>query len=145
MKHKGTLAVSSRSQNKKGAWAFISYFLDKEIQLECLDIYSYWYMVEGSSFPVSREAFNELGVFLERMTAADHHYDDEVKQDIIDPKRHEEVQAVLEDARFAPIRTTPILDIILDEAGWYFDNAKSLEEVCAIIQNRVKLYLQERT
>lgn len=140
-----TLAVSSRSQNKKGAWEFISFLLDKEIQLEGLDIYSYWYMVEGSSFPVSREAFNELGVFLERMTAADHHYDDEVKQDIIDPKRHEEVRAVLEDARFAPIRTAPILDIILDEADWYFDNAKSLEEVCAIIQNRVKLYLQERT
>lgn len=140
----GTMAVSGSSKNKEGAWAFLSYLLDKEIQLEGLDIYSYLGMVNGSRFPAGREAFNGLGSFLESMIASDHHNDEEVKRDIMDPKRHEEVRAVLEDARFAPIKNAPILSIILEEADWYFDGVKSLEDVCTVIQNRVKLYLEEQ-
>lgn len=137
-----TMAISSSSQNKEGAWAFIRYLLDKDIQKTGLDFYD---LVYGGSFPVSREVFNEeLGSFLERKAASNRNFDASVKQDILDPKRYEEVRAVLEDARFAPINNGAILSIILEEADWYFSGTKSAEEVCGIIQNRVKVYLEEQ-
>ena len=49
----------------------------------------------------------------------------------------------LEDARPLPLRTVPLLDIILEEAEYYFDGMKSIEEVSAVIQNRVQLYMDE--
>ena len=50
---------------------------------------------------------------------------------------------MLEDARPLPIRTAPLLDIIAEEAEYYFDGTKSIEEVTAVIQNRVQLYMDE--
>ena len=54
-----------------------------------------------------------------------------------------EYREFLEDARPLPIRTAPLLDIIVEEAEYYFDGTKSIEEVSAIIQNRVQLYMDE--
>lgn len=136
----GTLAVNSNSQNKDGAWAFICYLLDRDIQKKNLSFVS---LAGGNGFPVSREAFDELGSFMESEVNKVSGYSVQEKQDIVDPKRHDEIRAVLEDARFAPINIGPILDIILDEADWYFNGNKSAEEVCGVIQNRVKLYLEE--
>ena len=50
----------------------------------------------------------------------------------------------LEDARHLPIRTAPLLDIILEEAGEYFNGFKSAEEVSGVINKRVQLYLDKR-
>ena len=50
---------------------------------------------------------------------------------------------MLEGACPYPIRTLPILDIIYEEAADYFNDSKSLDEVCGIIENRVQLYLNE--
>ncbi len=61
----------------------------------------------------------------------------------ISDERVEEFRAMLEDARPLPIRTAPLLDIIAEEAEYYFDGTKSIEEVTAVIQNRVQLYMDE--
>ena len=39
---------------------------------------------------------------------------------------------------------TTLTDIVMEEAGYYFADAKSLEETQAIIRNRVELYLSEQ-
>ena len=57
--------------------------------------------------------------------------------------RAEELEEILEGARFLPVKTTPILEIIREEAQDYFDGIKSIEEITAVIDNRVQLYLDE--
>ena len=59
-------------------------------------------------------------------------------------ERIEELKEVLEDARFVPIRTKPILDIICKEAAGYFGGGKSINETIDVINNRVQVYLDER-
>ena len=51
---------------------------------------------------------------------------------------------MLEEARYLPLRSAPILDIICEEAEDYFNGDKSAEEVIKVIENRVKLYVNER-
>ncbi len=49
----------------------------------------------------------------------------------------------MECAKPLPLRTMPILEIIYEEVPYYFNDVKTLEEVTAIITNRVQLYLDE--
>mgnify|MGYP006922393457 CR=1 FL=1 len=37
-----------------------------------------------------------------------------------------------------------MLDIIMEEAQSYFDGQKSVEEVSALIQNRIQIYISEK-
>ena len=60
-------------------------------------------------------------------------------------KRIKELKAILEDTRFTPIRTEPILDIICQEAAEYFGGTKSVEEVIEMVNNRVQVLLDEGT
>ena len=58
-------------------------------------------------------------------------------------ERIAEIKEALEDARYAPVRTQPILDIIYEEAGGYFSGTKEIDETIRVISNRVQLYLDE--
>ena len=49
----------------------------------------------------------------------------------------------LEEAKPYPIRVVPLLNIIDEEAAYYFSGVKSAEEVRSVIENRVRLYLGE--
>ena len=49
----------------------------------------------------------------------------------------------MENARLLPVRTEPLLDIICEEAAYYFNGSKGVEETAEVIQNRVQLYLNE--
>ena len=66
-------------------------------------------------------------------------------RELFDPteEKVEKVKVMLEDARFPPLRTEGILNIICEEAEEYFSGTKSIEEVTAVIQNRVQLYMDE--
>ena len=64
------------------------------------------------------------------------------KYDLTEAKA-EEIKANYLAARGLPVKTIPILDIIYEEAAAYFSNSKSIEEVVAVIENRVGLYLSE--
>ena len=55
----------------------------------------------------------------------------------------DELRAQLEDTRALPYRIEPLLEIILEEADHYFNNAKTIEEILPVIENRVQLYLDE--
>lgn len=55
----------------------------------------------------------------------------------------DELYIILEDSRYLPRNTEVILDIIMDETEDFFEDEKTKEEVIAIIQSRVQLYLDE--
>ena len=54
-----------------------------------------------------------------------------------------EIKEALEDARYVPVRTQPILDIIYEEAAGFFAGAKSIDDTIKVINNRVQVYLDE--
>lgn len=140
----GTMAINSSSPNKEGAWAFIRYLLDDDVQQAASGVFG---LMGGNSFPASKVAFGRARSYLategksSTITRGDGSSVD--KEAMLEPERQEQIHAILEDTRFAPIDNGDILEIILEEADAYFNNIKSLEEVCDIIQNRVKLYLGE--
>jgi hypothetical protein len=54
-----------------------------------------------------------------------------------------EYRTVLEESRPCPLRTAPILSIILEEAADYFNGSKNADQVSEIITNRVQVFLDE--
>lgn len=138
-----TLAINAASENKEGAWQFLSYLLQEEIQEELGTNAMYF------SFPVNRQAFHEAGSYwLEQhighvaQPAEDPEW--EIEAEWFTEEQLEDLNALFAEAVFFPWRTQEILSIIEEETPLYFDGSKGLEETIAVIQNRVQLYLNEQ-
>ncbi len=54
-----------------------------------------------------------------------------------------EYRETIQEARPLPLRTRPILTIILEEAEDYFNGSKGVDEITKVVNNRVQLYLDE--
>lgn len=149
------LAVNANSAYVEGAWAFISYLLGEEVQV------SFQSNSNGANvrIPVNKKAFEictqkRVDWYVEReeeqyawlrFDQSSGEYIGMYKrsyQDLTEEKLTEFRESI-EGARPIPIRTAPILDVIYEEAEYYFNGAKSIEEVSAVIQNRVQLYMDE--
>lgn len=133
-----TVAINVNSDKKEGAWEFIRFLLE-EGQPEEYD----------GDYPAARKAFDAMmekelakGLYVENYEK--YHYKDDGIY-LLDERRIQGIREILEDARFIPLRTQPILDVIHEEAGTYFSGEKSIKEVCAIINNRVQVYLDENS
>ncbi|MDE5679822.1 MAG: hypothetical protein K2I01_05255, partial [Lachnospiraceae bacterium] len=138
-----TLAINAASENKEGAWQFLCYLLQEEIQEE-LGIQDMCFY-----FPVNRQAFcnagnywlaQHIGYVLQM--AEDPEW--EIETDWLTEEQLEGLNALFAKAVFFPWRTEEILSIIEEETALYFDGSKGLEETIAVIQNRVQLYLNEQ-
>ena len=138
-----TLAINAASENKEGAWLFLSYLLQEEVQEELgTDALCF-------SFPVNRQAFDEAGNYwltqhighvLQMAEAPEW----DIETDWLTEEQLEDLNALFAKAVFFPWRTEEILSIIEEETALYFDGSKGMEETIDIIQNRVQLYLDEQ-
>ncbi|MCM1120074.1 MAG: hypothetical protein NC543_12040 [bacterium] len=124
--HSLMLNANSDSEHQKGAWEFLKYILGEEGQGYC------------SSFsPANKEMYRSYYQWrLDQIEAG-------VSDSILTKERVEEGFASAEQARYFPVRTTTILEIICEEAQSFTEGDKPREEVCKLIQNRVQLYLDE--
>lgn len=144
------LSINANSSHKEGAWEFICFLLREEAQ----NAYA-----EMGNIPASRSAFD---VFIDRQKesvadapivititmvgengAAGEQWTESYTKEDITEEKIEAYREAMEGAKAYPVRTAPILDIIYEEAAYYFDGSKSLDEVCAVMENRVQLYLNE--
>lgn len=130
------LAIYANGENTDAAWQFVKYFL--------LNGY------DGNGFPVIREQFDAKMLQdmepskdnLPRRTYSDRYngyimvY--EAAQEDVDA-----VRGLIERADCKYQFHPEIQNIISEEAEAYLTGQKSLEEVAALIQNRVNLYLEE--
>ena len=126
-----TLAVSASSPHKEGAWALVCFLLSRELQSESdrpLLKQEYLGMLEKEQKRLASEA--GLAAKPE-------------KQPQLTPDKMEELTQAIQNARVCPLRTEPLLSIVCDETETYFNGTKTLDEVIKVIENRVKLYLQE--
>lgn len=134
------LSVNANSLHKEGAWEFISFLISEEAQLTDRDSFDY---------PVHRKAYNAFvqrfideRTYLTRVNGVDM---PAFYGTVITEERLTEFKDTIERASPLPIRTLPILDIILEEAQDYFSGSKSSDDVISVINKRVQLYLNERS
>lgn len=143
-----TMALNANSAHKEGGWAFLRFLLGEEAQVSCRD-----------QLPVLKQAFDEIAAELlthvndknaeENSVTTNVRVNGEVIMGVtrtlkdLTEEKVAELRAVIEDARTYPIHTEPLLDIIQEEAGYYFEGIKDMDEVKSIIENRVRLYLEE--
>lgn len=135
-----TIGISSSSSCKEGAWEFIRLMLGETPQMKVVTQHT---VLHGAG-PANRAAFARLAAQTEAAVSSKKIGTTRNGVPVVyDINRRAAVIATLEDARFAPINTTDIQDIILMEADAYFCGDKSVEEVCKVIQNKAQLYLDE--
>ncbi|MCD7751148.1 MAG: twin-arginine translocation signal domain-containing protein [Lachnospiraceae bacterium] len=127
--------IYSNSENKEGAWAFIEFLLTEPEQT--------WYAYDATAnksrdFPVRKDAFDS---FLHRRYCSDASWNmhaESVGADV------DALNRMLEHSHIKSyLLRTEIWDIILEEIPYYYEGAKSLEDVVGLIQNRCSLYLSE--
>ncbi len=134
-----TLGVNANSTNKQAAWEFISYLITAEAQSRDFSM---------GIPPVQREAFETwLQEEIERFSEISYENGVQTRRGLngadISEEKQDEYRNALEDARPLPLKTAPILKIILEEAEDYFNGTKNAEEVSRVVNNRVQLFLDE--
>ena len=131
-----SVAINANSANKEGAWQFIRFLLDEENQA---------LVTQGFALPVHEGA---LEASVEEYLY-DYYYNTYTSdgRHIIRPELPEGIEEKfwegIANAKPASYRTGQVIDIIKEEAEFYFMGDKTIEEVSAVIENRVKLYLAE--
>ncbi len=142
---KNLMALSARSENEAGMWDFARYYLTEEYQ-KSLEI----------SLPVRKDLFEE---WAREETRRPYHIDENgerVEYDLtlyrdgkemvvppLDQKQLDELIAYVESVTATPFEDNNVMNIIYEEMGSYFSGQKTAEDVAAIIQNRIQIYVFE--
>ena len=137
------LAISGYSDNKEAAWEFVKYYMKNGY--------------DGQGFPILKTQFDEA---MEKAQQKDMETADGVTYELpkgyfsdgnyyfevfnASPDDVTTIKNLIATADNCYKYNTDILAIINEEAGAYIANQKSIDEVTEIIQNRVKLYLDEQ-
>lgn len=146
------LAINADSANQEGAWEFLNFLLSEEVQSSFAVDDSPTEYTSWRNFPVSKKVFDTLcnehrtfnnGYDIEVNDGSDQEFKDMLITGLT-KEREAELRAALENARSAPVRIQPLLQIVVEEAYAYFAGDKSIDQVRDLIQNRVQLYLDER-
>lgn len=129
------IAMNADSAHKEGVWQFIQFLLEEENQKLVLS---------DSLLPVHEkvlsDSVNEAGSRQDyHMVIGGRKLEVIISQEMLD-----RFWECLGNAKPVPYRTEQVLAIIQEEAELYFTGDKSIEEVSAVIENRVRLYLAEQ-
>lgn len=140
------MGINANSAHKEGAWQLLLFLLGYDAQSE---------KAFTSAFPVNRKAFDMVAQREIQAGAIEWEtrmiggietkwvkYRKGDGKDLTQEKVDEMIRC-FEDAKTLPLRTQPLIPIILEESADYFSGVKSKEEVIALVQNRVQLYLDE--
>ena len=141
-----TLAISAFSQNKDESWDFIRRLFDEDSQ--------YLYTNSYMSIPLNRKAFDRVNQDAiderERELKENQEFAAEYGMLLhgdINPITEQDVQGykeLVESVSTIESYDPALLDIILEESAAYFADQKSVDDVCAIIQNRTQTIVNER-
>lgn len=123
------IAISDSCANKEQAWQFVDSLLGEEFQSK--------YIV--FNFPIRISALESK--FEDAMTLKEGWGN--TAEDLPTEAQAEELYGMMDTAYGNNQIDENIWNIIEEEASYYFNNEKTAQEVAAIIQNRVELYLAE--
>jgi ABC-type glycerol-3-phosphate transport system substrate-binding protein len=141
--------MSSNSEHKEGAWQFLRMLYSEE--------YQYEKCVSGGNicFPTNQAAMERL---IERSESTLTQLDADGQEVEITARGNQadfayhaatqeqvaQIMTVIENTDMISYMTSDILNIVVEEAGYYLDGLKDVAETQAIIQQRVALFLSER-
>lgn len=149
-----TYAISAACQNKEAAWSFVRTKLVSDASEP--DDNSY------TTFSINKEDFQQIAEFamtpkmekdrdgvlreVPRWRSGIIYGEDEINflYNHITKKQYEQLMALYEATEGVDLWDYSITDIVTEMAGAYFVGDKTLEESCALIQNRMELYVNER-
>lgn len=138
----GLYAISASSEKKEAAWQFIRQYLLEEHQEGYID-YGMSGVVQG--FPIRKDVF-EQGIADAMEEAPDGewiHGDIRLELEPLSESDAEYFRKLVYRVTRNSFTDYRMYNIIMEEAGAYFSGQKTVDEVAAIIQNRVQLYLDE--
>lgn len=146
-------AICSNSKEKQMAWEFVRIFMTKEYQSK-MDLY-------GNSMPTRQDCFD----LMMEANLATEAYTNEMGQQVIPgalwsaysliytdtlseenpltKKEAEELIALVGKTKRCVSYEDALMDIIQEEAEYYFAGEKSLEDTVKIIENRAETYVNE--
>lgn len=140
----GGLAISAKSKYTDAAWDFIKTLLSDDFQTD------QW------SFPVTKSAFDKaMAETMEKDYYTDEngekvYYDQtayigdtEYTIPALTQEQVDDFKTMVDNASVGGNYDSDILDIINEEAAAFFSGDKSADDVAALIQNRVSIYLGE--
>lgn len=140
-------AISSSCANKNAAWHFVRSFLSEDYQ----DQISTAFPVRKSSLEKmalqSKETPFEINADGQRIEQKRIYYlnDTEIVLPNLTDKDVADVMRVIQGTTLLQYNNQKVLDIILEESTPFFQGQKSAQEVCGIIQSRVKTYVEENS
>ncbi len=136
-----TLAMSSQSVNKEGAWEFIRYFFTDEYQVDKLTTVS-------DQLPVKLSALEVLAdKAMHPMLGILDSYRLNGREVTVEPPSREmidEWMTFLQSITYADTLDDELYNIITEEAAPFFAGQKSASDVARIIQSRIGVYLAEK-
>jgi ABC-type glycerol-3-phosphate transport system substrate-binding protein len=132
-----SLAITSNSNNKEGAWEFIRTMLTKDWQLD-----SVW------GFPTNKAAFYTL--VEEAMTEPE--YPDiwyiggeEVVMGAVTQEQVDQVIELIESVNNIASWDTALMNIIMEGAQDFFSGRSTAQEAARVVQNRANIYISEQS
>lgn len=139
------MVLSALSEDLEGAWDFARYYLTEEYQRSL-----------ESSLPVNKRIFEEWALEETRRPYVTDENGEKEEYDLtlyqggkpvaVPPLSKEQVDeliAYVESVTTVPFEDEHVLNIINEEQGSYFSGQKKAEDVAAVIQSRVQMYVQE--
>ena len=138
-------AISTASEKKESAWQFIEWDLSLQGQEKGYERYNY--RLRGG-FPTRTDVFEEeLKVAVEgggwQQEQEDYWGSDIAGYQRTTPEEAQLLRTLIETASPERSAEQTILDIMDEEIAYLYDGSKTAEEVAAVTQNRVQLYLNE--
>ena len=131
-----TLYINANSAHPEAAWEFLSFILSEEAQgtLYTADPHDHNIPVMKKFFLSGAQDFLDNG-----WSGGAKPVNYVVTRESVDA-----LEEYLEDARELSWKTSPIVEIIVEEASGYFSGGRDIQQVLDLVQNRVQLYLDER-
>jgi len=140
------VAISSWSDCPEGAWAFVKYLLSEEYQTEN----SYDYLQanginRGSSFPIRTDSLQTIiDLAMDPPDFERDGGDTEYVPIILTQEQADACLTAIEQSDTLYYLDLEIYSIIEEEVQAYFQDQKSVEDVCALISDRVQTLVNER-
>lgn len=138
--YESLLAVNQACAHPEGAVAFLQYMLGEETQ-DGLARDSAGRGVSG--YPVTSDALEAMYVYAQDRQNSMEYARATGRERGLNPETLEKLKKLIESAKPVAEPDDYISEIIAEETPAYFAGQKSAEEVCGILQNRVRLYLDE--
>ncbi len=126
--------INSNSKNKETAWVFLKFLLSYEIQSSP--------SMSLLSLPVHNEARMAKAESLYGMLLTETGELDEAQRQALNAYT-DAVEVMSDQINGYTVRDTTIEDMVIKEAGYYFDGSKTADQVAQVLQNKVELYLNE--